>query len=104
MTEFTPGPWEVCMSPPNEYWFAGVTIGAADPGDARRICDVNTMGARGDDIHPMHQANARLIAAAPDLLRALRGILSMVPFHHSHRGVEREGLDAIAKALGTSND
>ncbi len=68
MSGHTPGPWEVCSVPANDYWQSGVTIGAADPEDARRVCDVFTCGATGDDIHSMHKANARLIAAAPDLL------------------------------------
>lgn len=68
MSAHTPGPWAVCDEPPNEYWYKGLTIGVADPGDARRVCDVHDWGlAFGDE---MTKANAHLIAAAPDLLAA----------------------------------
>lgn len=72
MDKFVPGPWEVCKEPANEYWHSGVTIGAAKDSDARRVCDVWTGGAKGDDISPIYAANARLIAASPILLQAAR--------------------------------
>jgi hypothetical protein len=79
MSDFkgTPGPWKVCEEPPNDYWFAGVTIGAATPSDARRICDVFTGGMTGNSIADIHRANASLIAAAPELLTSLQDVLSV---------------------------
>lgn len=63
-TTHTPGPWKVCEVALNDYWIVGSTIGAADPRDGRRICDVAILN---ND----KEANARLIAAAPELLEAL---------------------------------
>lgn len=75
MSGHTPGPWAVCTQQPegNPYWLVGLTIGAADPGDARKVCTVHDWGIDwpvGTVQHDMTAANARLIAAAPDLLEA----------------------------------
>lgn len=72
--QHTPGPWAVCIDPPNAHWHSGLTIGAADPKDARRVCDVTSFESP-PALGSMAAANARLIAAAPDLLNALRSLL-----------------------------
>jgi hypothetical protein len=91
-TKHTPGPWEVDLG----KWcaltndavgeepaklrvltgFGGLAVkrgGTVPRGDRYRICGVGT-GRRQPDADDM--ANARLIAAAPDLLEALEGMLS----------------------------
>jgi hypothetical protein len=87
-----PVPWAICREPPNEYWFAGATIGAKSPSDARRICDVVSMGARGDDMLPLHQANASLIEeginALPTLLNERAELLARC-----------EGMEAVIARL-----
>ena len=55
----TPGPWHV----------AGVSVTSAD---GLHVCDVNGYGATDET----KRANAALIAAAPDMLEALRGLLA----------------------------
>lgn len=115
-TRFTPGPWKVCIEPKNAAWHPWITIGAADEKDARRICDVTDWGLSfGDGFHgcDMTKANARLIAAAPDLLAALieaeeyinRNPQAMANgmLDHDHNKYERYPLldklrDVIAKA------
>lgn len=110
----TPGPWQVCMVPANEHWFAGITIGSADPSDGRRICDVFTAGAAGDEVSQMHVANARLIAEAgtvahetgltprqlveqrAELLHALRNCVE----HGGQRWALAQAKVVIAKATG----
>jgi hypothetical protein len=48
--------------------------------------------------------NARLIAAAPELLEALKSALQTAEFErHPHRGWQDEARRAIAKAEGDSN-
>lgn len=92
MAKHIPGPWEVCRNPTNEYWFAGRTIGAADPGDARRICDLPVLA------HPdQNEANGRLICAAPDLLWALQSLLIAQTDAEEHAAIILAN-DAIAKA------
>ena len=48
---------------------------------------------------PQQEANARLIAAAPDLLEALQGLLNALPSATTHPAV-KSARAAIAKATG----
>jgi len=66
---FTPGPWTVSDSAPEEY---AVSIHGAqlETGGFPIVADIPER-----TIHGTHEANARLIAAAPDLLEALRDAL-----------------------------
>jgi len=69
-TQHTPGPWNVGDDSPNEY--EGPTIENIDTVVAViPIDDIN-------DSSPEERANARLIAAAPDLLDACQHLLEMV--------------------------
>lgn len=65
--EATPLPhkWKVYEEAPNSQWFAGTTIGAADPVDARRVADTCRLSLNA-------KAFARYIAAAnPATISAL---------------------------------
>ena len=64
-TTHTPGPWQV---KPNSV--GGPTVGP----EGSVVADIRTYGGPhvGGRQHPQTDANARLIAAAPDLLEALR--------------------------------
>lgn len=89
-TQHTPGPWNVGDDSPNEY--EGPTIENIDTVIAViPIDDIN-------DSTPEERANARLIAAAPELLAALNYLQSMPNDPRAHR----QALDAIAKAKGQS--
>jgi len=59
----TPGPWTLH---PTALHPAVRSVGTPDAGP-RRICTVGTMNG-----NPVDKANARLIAAAPELLEALK--------------------------------
>jgi len=85
-TQHTPGPW----------WHSGLEVGTV-PMMMVKVAKVS--GAN----HQEAQANARLIAAAPDLLEALKDAL----LHVGNQGdvgvdewiaCERKALAAIAKA------
>jgi len=95
MNKFTPGPWKIDQR----------TVYALD------VYGVNRFYA---SVHGVHtptaeiEANARLIAAAPDLLEALEGALKYVAFafNEGMDGAEQAGLaieSAISKAKGESN-
>jgi hypothetical protein len=64
MTEHTPGPWSAIPSTPQEgfdcFWI-----------EAGSCSNIGTV--RGPQCIDAYQANARLIAAAPDLLAVVKG-------------------------------
>lgn len=88
MSEPTPGPW----------WFSE---DFEQPFIAPNICRIN-------ESYPNHEANARLMAAAPELLETLRGLVSLLEGHQIHSDVPadrfhqmlNQACDAIAKAEG----
>jgi hypothetical protein len=71
----TPGPWEVWTDPGIET--RDLSVGPVNGGIA--VADIVTTNAHGiataDSISTGH-ANANLIAAAPDLLNALEGLMA----------------------------
>jgi len=94
MSQHTPGPWEVSPS--------GVLIGtAADPYQA-----IATIIDGHGSVSPCELApNARLIAAAPELLQALQALLSYTEaceglLNASPAGQVIAARNAIAKATG----
>jgi hypothetical protein len=102
-TKHTPGPWFVGANTNND---GGVSIVS----DEARVCVVDAIGKfpRGQGWN--HQdaardANARLIAAAPDMLEALKAI-SEVGIREIHdwqaiaERMQATALAAIAKAEG----
>jgi len=95
-TTHTPGPWIACK------------------GDAGQHINIECKRA-GNDCQPIatlkgpdKEANARLIASAPELLEALEGLLDQIengmPFTGSKKDMERASVEqaraAIAKATG----
>ena len=84
-TSHTPGPWEVFNSHTGPY-----VIDSAEQG---AICKLEWCLEA--------EANARLIASAPELLAALKRLLSDVIVCYDV-GVLREARAAIAKAEGSA--
>jgi len=89
MTTHTPGKW---------------TIGAhqkiISTGWSIRISDESAIAYVLGERNPELQANARLIAAAPDLLEALKRLID-APNHGTHEAMRRANeaaREAIAKA------
>lgn len=78
MSKHTPGPWEVIS---DHDWHSGCKFGVDG------VVPVN---------HTITEANARLIAAAPDLLKAL------IDFLDDPMGNPEPCRKAITKALGKS--
>lgn len=86
MIKHTPGPWRVI----DHYVTAG----------EEQVCAVGVDWTANNVT-----ANARLIAAAPELLEALQSVLASVPFSQYHGDGELEECEhrvraAIAKATG----
>ena len=84
----TPGPWVVH---PTAHHPAVRSVGTSDTGP-RRICTVGSMNG-----NPVDKKNARLIAAAPDLVFQL---LSAANYIDALGGDSKSYRAAIAKATG----
>ena len=118
-TQYTPGPWLFNVSTPKEEsakW--GGNCGAKASvyrKTGKKLLGVDVTDTivflphwRNDSDNEEHTANARLIAAAPELLEALQG---MIAFYHTIEeneelidGVDKQrytaAIKAIAKATG----
>jgi len=71
-TESTPGPWRIAGETPLDYRIQADADGVF-------VGHISKLGAEGI-------ANARLIAAAPDLLAALEGLFEHCAMTHKHWG------------------
>ena len=92
MSTHTPGPW---FSHPTD---AGKAIVAPD-------CSICEMSPWDDEYQDELEANARLIAAAPDLLEAAIALQVAAPLGQSEWNAAADKLDkAISKATGVSSD
>lgn len=97
---YTPGPWKAFNASWSETFITA-------PGFDHAICclDINhaTEESQESDSEQM-AANARLIAAAPELLEALQEMLHIMEQHEQLSGCEcsigDEARSAIAKATG----
>jgi hypothetical protein len=102
--EHTPGPWRREKYRDSENY--SLTIVADNPyGDKWGTWAVAHAHGWGGDDHHQSEANARLIAAAPDLLEALLVALRFVEDDGSYKKgyvqkCEAQCRAAIAKALG----
>jgi hypothetical protein len=90
---FTPGPWDT-----DGYNLVGVP-------DALAI-QISMRAAGGDGSEDEYRANARLIAAAPDMYEALKAALNYLENTESELGMTLDSAKAaraaIAKALGNA--
>jgi hypothetical protein len=97
-SKHTPGPWTLSAYYPNRV------IGDRNDGEGRYVADCHCNGLNGAE-QPEDAANARLIAAAPDLLEALQGMLDVYGndghLHAPALAALRAARAAIAKAGGT---
>lgn len=86
MSAHTPGPW---------YWADNVPDA---PPQYRMIADAD--GFTVCDPSPMSEHDARLIAAAPELLAALRDLVAVTQQNYDNRHELAAALDAIERATG----
>lgn len=90
-TTHTPGPWYTMG--------AGIYIGSPETDDIAHIATAHCYGVPGDPV-----ANARLIAAAPELLAALK-VMTLTPGILAHLEAHdpmalKQARAAIARATG----
>ena len=80
MTQHTPGPWDVAYFGAQFYVSSANSVGGKTlpPGSGRQAIASLPRGSKRDvpGYAEMFEANARLIAAAPDLLDALRTLMA----------------------------
>lgn len=92
-TQHTPGPWYVADS----LFTKGNVILANHPECGAHICTL-------PEFKVGQEANARLIAAAPELLRLLHNLTELAAFRGGHLdeygAAIKEARDLIAKAKG----
>jgi hypothetical protein len=84
MSAHTPGAWELRQSN-RDYWFIDHNQGGESYTLTKLECS---------------EVDARLIAAAPDLLVALQDLLSATEETYDNRHERQAALDAIIKATG----
>lgn len=107
-SQHTPGPWAVRPNANDDWGIVRAADGAsvADAGvftrcaDFRNAEDDNLTNAQWQDGPPEVAANARLIAAAPDLLAALEYIVAWKPLDWDAAKARGMARAAIAKAKG----
>lgn len=96
--QHTPGPWKVeRVAKPTRHYAVEIPgcVGPEHPGD--RII-VGEMGG-DDEVHATDAANARLIAAAPELLEALRELAAAASTPVRKRGEVTGAHPDYAKAI-----
>lgn len=92
MNKHTPGPWRVMDRPENAIWVQG----QPDENGYREICTLPNYQLLKRE---QTEANARLIAAAPELLEALKGCAAMLA-----ECAKQHRLDGSGEGHGTLAD
>ena len=97
MSKHTPGPWLIAESVVSRHAVTNMRrIRSKNEGlEHGAVCDVYGIQDGSEA-----SANARLIAAAPDLLEALQGIVSADDAHELTQKHIESARAAIAKATG----
>lgn len=101
----TPGPWQVFGEEKLEQEYR-IRIDSISDGVVRSgpVAFAKSYGPLWPSSLPESEANARLIAAAPDLLEACRTIFGSLKWEESRSGTTYNGYEqlaaAIAKATG----
>lgn len=88
--QHTPGPWRTNIARRSDNGIVAAHIVAADGGNIAQV-------AIYDDVPGLTEAHARLIAAAPELLEALREVVAISDRKHD---AWDKAHAAIAKAEG----
>lgn len=108
MSGHYPGPWKYWTDQYVDDW------GTVRASDGKFICqakdprctlfDTEKLNAHRENNTDPWEANARLIAAAPELLEACKDMLTWVNSQHVDAQVIDAMRNAVAKAEGSTND
>lgn len=93
MSKHTPGPWFIFG---NGHCVGGPAIAPLGESQTAGIAMCSMSKRHTDEC----VANAKLIAAAPELLRVLREALDFIQLNHDDTGIETEINSAIRMAEG----
>lgn len=97
MSKHTPGPWTAI----DTSWEQSVISDASGRCVAIVYLDGNVQEETQDELEPIKNANARLIAAAPTMLEALEAIADFAPgYGDVCEIIAQRARAAIAKATG----
>jgi hypothetical protein len=100
MNVHTPGPWKVTgQSDGGRYITVAHEYHAGFDSLLRRRTVARIPFSRENDAHPTDNSDARLIAAAPDLLAALKRLAALEPFRDDD---DRELIQAREEARAPS--
>jgi hypothetical protein len=92
----TPGPWTAFIGGRGRT----ISIDIGPTPNGKRPCIINWSGFDDTDLPVMQRvANAHLIAAAPDLLGALKGLLMWMTFCPTHALIIAGGKEAYEASI-----
>ena len=94
----TKGKWTVTRHEEWSEWFGNIT-GHPDPNDPRVIRTILCL-TKYCDTDEEQEANARLIAAAPDLLTSCKVMYEILATWDGYNAETKRAREAIAKAEG----
>ena len=102
MSKHTPGPWRVVPRKCNRGNTVGHEVRAKNP-NAKSDRGENILFVSPDSSVPSAEANARLIAAAPELLKACKAALTLPLNRYDEDGFDHlEKIERIATQVGAA--
>ena len=100
-TTYTPGPWDVKVGLKNK---SDIGIYGTNSKGRHRIATIFCNEASPDPNKSAYFSNARLIAAAPDLLEACKDLLKFIVTLHPQTVMEQQNKDAARRILDLAID
>ena len=91
MSKHTPGPWKVSLTDDTTVIAPDNSVIAEIDGDYNQ-----------PDLWPIMEANARLIAAAPELLEALKDCIKRLRKCALHNGNSEDAVNAMCEQFDTA--
>ena len=98
-TKHTPGPWKKAERLNGPWWHISADYGLTKTGSGRQAvaCVHGVSKRQGESAYSeMFEANARLIAAAPDLLKALQRLVPINDIKAAPEAYAQEWHEALA--------